>query len=52
MLAGAVGVLGVLLALRDRAAKGGSYNPISDLIAVNAIQLEESFGLYSPETVK
>lgn len=51
MLAGAVGVLEVLLALRDRATKGGSYHAISVLTAVDTIQLEEAFGLYSLETV-
>lgn len=52
MLSGALGVLEVLLALRDRAQKGGSYHASSVLTAVDAIQLEEFFGLYSPETVK
>ncbi|KAH8621483.1 hypothetical protein IG631_23884 [Alternaria alternata] len=52
MLAGAVGVVDVLLALRDRATKGGSYHATSVLTAVDAIQLTEPFGLYSPETVK
>jgi hypothetical protein len=52
MLCGAVGVVEVLLALRDRATKGGSYHASSVLTAVDAIQLEEKFGLYPPEVVK
>ncbi|KAI4627058.1 uncharacterized protein J4E87_004400 [Alternaria ethzedia] len=52
MLAGAVGVVNVLLALRDRATKGGSYHATSVLTSVDVIQLGEAFGLYSPDTVK
>ncbi|PHH79478.1 hypothetical protein CDD80_4705 [Ophiocordyceps camponoti-rufipedis] len=52
MLSGAAGVVNVLLALRDRATKGGSYHSTMALTAVDAVQLEEEFGLYQPEVVK
>lgn len=52
MLCGAVGVIDVLLALRDRAMHGGSYNAHAALTAVDTIQLEPAFGLYSPDVVE
>ncbi|PFH63366.1 hypothetical protein XA68_12330 [Ophiocordyceps unilateralis] len=52
MLSGAAGAVNVLLALRDRATKGGSYHSTIALTAVDAVQLEEEFGLYPPEIVK
>lgn len=51
MLSGAVAVLDVMLALRDRAKHGGSYHAFAALVAVDALQLTEEVGLYSPETV-
>lgn len=51
MLAGALGILQVLLSLRDRATKGGWYHTMSVLPAVDTIQLTQEVGLYSPETV-
>lgn len=51
MLAGALGILQVVLSLRDRATKGGSHHAMSVLTAVNTIQLTQEVGLYSPETV-
>lgn len=52
MLSGAVVVVDILLALRDRATKGGSYHGFAALCSVDAIQLTEEFGLYSPDTVR
>ena len=51
MLSGAVGVVDVLIALRDRAKFGGSYHATVALTAINTLQLEEEVGLYPPETV-
>ena len=52
MLSGATGALDVLLALRDRAAYGGSYHADVALTAVDTFQLTRECGLYPPETVK
>lgn len=52
MVTGSTGVVGVLLALRDRAIKGGSYHIDMSLTAINMVQLTEPFGLYPPEIVK
>ncbi|KAF5550963.1 acyl transferase carnitine dehydratase [Fusarium mexicanum] len=51
MTTGALGAVGTLLALRDRAIKGGSYAVHASLVAVNAFALRPDVGLYSPETV-
>jgi hypothetical protein len=51
MNTGALGEVGTLLALRDRATKGGSYAVHASLVAVNAFALRSDVGLYSPETV-
>ncbi|RKL31586.1 hypothetical protein BFJ72_g10990 [Fusarium proliferatum] len=52
MLAGAVGVIDTMLALRDRAKSGGSYHATVALTAIDAVQLKQEVGLYPPETVK
>jgi len=52
MSTGLVGALGALLALRDRARKGGSYRVSSSLVKADAIALEPEIGLYSPEIVQ
>ena len=52
MLTGALGVLDILLALRDRATKGGSYHVDVALTSIDTIQLTKEFGLYQPETVR
>jgi len=52
MLTGMVGVVDVMLALRDRATKGGSYYANAALTAVDTIQVIEDIGLYPPEIVK
>ncbi|KAJ4265316.1 hypothetical protein NW762_004601 [Fusarium torreyae] len=51
MITGLVGALATMMALRDRATKGGSYHVVSSLVAADAIALEEEVGLYSPEVV-
>ncbi|KAF5593205.1 acyl transferase carnitine dehydratase [Fusarium pseudocircinatum] len=51
MTTGALGAVGTLLALRDRATKGGSYAVHASLVAVNAFALRPDIGLYLPETV-
>jgi hypothetical protein len=51
MLSGAIAVLDIMLALRDRAKHGGSYHAFAALVAVDAFQLTEEVGLYSSETV-
>ncbi|KAJ6014932.1 CoA-transferase family III [Penicillium herquei] len=52
MLTGIIGALGVMIALRDRAVKGGSYHITSSLVAADAFALEQEVGLYPPETVQ
>ncbi|KAK6069389.1 Succinate-hydroxymethylglutarate CoA-transferase 1 [Seiridium cupressi] len=51
MTTGALGAVGALLALRDRATKGGSYAVHASLTAVNTFALKPEVGLYTPETV-
>lgn len=51
MLSGAVAIIEIMLALRDRAKYGGSYHAFSALCSVDALQLTKEIGLYSPETV-
>ncbi|CEF86501.1 hypothetical protein FGSG_11413 [Fusarium graminearum PH-1] len=51
MTTGALGAVSTLLALRDRATKGGSYAVHASLVAVNTYALLPDVGLYSPETV-
>ncbi|CVL08937.1 related to acyl-CoA transferases/carnitine dehydratase [Fusarium mangiferae] len=51
MTTGVLGAVGTLMALRDRATKGGSYAVHASLVAVNAFALRSDVGLYSPETV-
>jgi crotonobetainyl-CoA:carnitine CoA-transferase CaiB-like acyl-CoA transferase len=52
MLSGAVGVIDVLLALRDRAIKGGSYHATVALTSIDTAQLEREVGLYPPHIVQ
>ncbi|KAI1839940.1 hypothetical protein JX265_013896 [Neoarthrinium moseri] len=51
MTTGVLGAVGTLLALRDRATKGGSYAVHSSLTAVNTFALKPEVGLYPPEVV-
>jgi hypothetical protein len=52
MSTGVLGALGTLIALRDRAVKGGSYTVHASLTAVDAFALTEEVGLYPLEIVK
>ena len=51
MLTGLVGAVGAVLALRDRAVKGGSYQVHAALVAADACALSEGVGLYAPDVV-
>lgn len=52
MSTGVLGALGALIALRDRATKGGSYSVHASLTGVNAYALREDVGLYPVEIVQ
>lgn len=51
MITGLVGALGAMIAVRDRATKGGSYYVQSSLVAADTFALEKEIGLYPPEVV-
>ncbi|KAB8078752.1 CoA-transferase family III domain-containing protein [Aspergillus leporis] len=46
-----MGALGALMAIRDRAVKGGSYHVMSSLVAADNISLEQEVGLYPLDVV-
>lgn len=52
MMTGMIGAIGAMLAIRDRAQKGGSYHVQASLMAAAAYLLHKDVGLYSPEAVK
>ncbi|KAK0725262.1 CoA-transferase family III domain-containing protein [Lasiosphaeris hirsuta] len=52
MATGIVGAVGTMMALRDRATKGGSYEVHAALVAVNSYALTEGVGLYPRQTVR
>ncbi|KAI9835610.1 MAG: hypothetical protein M1819_002061 [Sarea resinae] len=52
MTTGLVGALGAMMALRDRATKGGSYHIVSSLVSADAIALEPEVGLYPLDQVQ
>ncbi|CAL5869477.1 uncharacterized protein PFLUO_LOCUS3706 [Penicillium psychrofluorescens] len=52
MTCGLVGALATMLAIRDRAQKGGSYHVVSSLVAADTILLDEAVGLYPVEVVQ
>lgn len=52
MTTGIVGAVGALMAIRDRAVKGGSYHVFGSLVAADTILLEKEVGLYSPDAIK
>ncbi|KAJ5752197.1 CoA-transferase family III [Penicillium odoratum] len=52
MLTGIIGALGAMIAVRDRAVKGGSYHITTSLVAADTISLEKEVGLYPPEVVQ
>ena len=51
MLSGAIRVIDVLLALRARAIKGGSYHATVALTSIGKAQLERDVGLFPPYVV-
>jgi hypothetical protein len=51
MTTGLLGALGALMAIRDRAVKGGSYHVMSSLVAADNISLEQEVGLYPLDVV-
>lgn len=52
MITGIVGALAAMMAVRDRAVKGGSYHVTSSLVAADAISLEKEIGLYPLDVVQ
>ncbi|GAB1317844.1 hypothetical protein MFIFM68171_08054 [Madurella fahalii] len=52
MTCGVVGAVGAMMALRERAVRGGSWVVSASLVRGNMFALEEEVGLYSPEVVK
>lgn len=52
MTTGALGAVGTLQALRDRATKGGSYAVHASLTAVNTYALRPEIGLYPRDVVQ
>lgn len=52
MLTGLVGAIGTMLAVRDRARKGGSYHVFASLMAAAMLTLQPEVGLYSPSVVQ
>ncbi|CEL01770.1 hypothetical protein ASPCAL01348 [Aspergillus calidoustus] len=51
MTAGVVGALGAMVAIRDRALKGGSFHVVTSLVAADTISLEREIRLYPPSVV-
>lgn len=52
MTTGAVGALGAMMGIRDRAIKGGSYHVVSSLVAADAIAFDKEVGLYPLDVVR
>ncbi|KAJ5348355.1 hypothetical protein MYU51_015167 [Penicillium brevicompactum] len=52
MATGVIGALATMLAIRDRAQKGGSYHVVSSLVAADAILVDSEIGLYPVDVVK
>ncbi|KAJ5578837.1 CoA-transferase family III [Penicillium hetheringtonii] len=52
MVTGLVGALAAMMAVRDRAVKGGSYHVTSSLVAADSISLDEQVGLYPINVVE
>lgn len=52
MTTGVLGAVGTLLAIRDRATKGGSYEVNASLVAVDTYALRKEVGLIPLETVQ
>ncbi|KAH6614819.1 CoA-transferase family III domain-containing protein [Boeremia exigua] len=52
MSTGVLGAVGAMLALRNRATKGGSWDVHASLVGVNAYALREDVGLYPVQAVQ
>ncbi|KAF9884695.1 hypothetical protein FE257_001324 [Aspergillus nanangensis] len=52
MITGVVGALAAMIAVRERAVKGGSYRVSSSLVAADVVALEKEVGLYPVEVVE
>jgi len=52
MTTGLVGAVGTLIALRDRATRGGSYRIDASIVAANVYALRQDVGLYPTEIVE
>ncbi|KAJ6104079.1 CoA-transferase family III [Penicillium sp. IBT 18751x] len=52
MITGIVGALAAMMAVRDRAIKGGSYHVTSSLVAADTISLQQEIGLYPLHVVE
>ncbi|KAL4740595.1 CoA-transferase family III [Aspergillus similis] len=52
MVTGVVGALAAMMAIRDRAIKGGSYHVTSSLVAADSILLKQDIGLYPLDVVE
>ncbi|GAB1730510.1 hypothetical protein NU195Hw_g5994t1 [Hortaea werneckii] len=52
MMTGLIGAIGAVMAIRDRATKGGSYHVQAALMAAAAYLVDKEVGLYPPEVVK
>lgn len=52
MTTGVVGALATMLAIRDRAQKGGSYHVVSSLVAADTVLLDAEIGLYPVDVVQ
>lgn len=52
MLTGLIGAIGTMMAIRDRAHKGGSYHVFASLMAAAALHLKPEVGLYEPSVVQ
>jgi hypothetical protein len=52
MNTGVIGALATMMAIRDRAQKGGSYHVVSSLVAADTILVEEEIGLYPVDVVQ
>lgn len=52
MVTGIVGALAAMMAVRDRAIKGGSYHVTSSLVAADCISLTQEVGLYPLHVVE
>ncbi|KXJ96482.1 CoA-transferase family III domain-containing protein [Microdochium bolleyi] len=52
ILTGLIGAIGTMMAVRDRARRGGSYHVFASLMAAASLHLSREVGLYSPAVVQ